>query len=478
MQFPFVLALIALLTFAPVNAVANDRVVPQSREHISLSFAPVVKKITPSVVNIYTKRVIRQAAHPFFADPFFAPFFGNDFGMAFGGSHMRERVISTLGSGVIVAKDGLIVTNAHVIDGASEIVVVLNDGREFEADISIIDKPSDLALLRMKNPPAQLQAVTMKTSDHLEVGDLVLAVGNPFGVGQTVTSGIVSAVARSSAALHDFNFFIQTDAAINPGNSGGPLVAMDGTVIGINTAIYSRSGGSNGIGFAVPAEMVQSVINAEKNGHKTSKSIIRGWLGFTAQPVTGEIAQSLGLEYPRGALVDTINAHSPAAQAGLKSGDLIIGLNNTPILSPQELKFRLGITPINGTVALEIMRKGKKETIEFRIIAAPEKPARDMRRLEGRNPFSGLKVVNLSPAVIEEMNLNTSVERGVVIESIPERSHAVRLGMQVGDVIKSVNDHVITDTAQLDTLLKNMRAQTGWKIHLDRNGTSRQIILR
>jgi len=480
MKFAFVFLFIFLLIGTSAFAAAHetDTAIPQSRAHIALSFAPIVKQITPSVVNIYTKRVVKQAAHPLFSDPFFAPFFGGDFGMGFGNS-MRERIVNTLGSGVIVEDNGLIVTNAHVIEGANEIVIVMNDGREFEADISVIDKPSDIALLRMKTPPENLQAVTMKASSDLEVGDLVLAVGNPFGVGQTVTSGIVSAVARSSTSMKNFNFFIQTDAAINPGNSGGPLVAMDGSVIGINTAIYSQSGGSNGIGFAVPAEMVQTVINAEKSGQKNKHSIIRGWLGFTTQPVTGEIARSLGMTYPRGALIQNLHPQSPAAETGLKQGDVVIALNGTNVTSPQELKFRLSMVPINGTANVTVLRQNETKQFQFRVITAPEIPVRDMRELKGRHPFGGTRVVNISPAVIEELGLEQQVEDGIIVESVDPNSHARRLGIKQGDIILSVNRKTIKNTKQLqDLLAAGSRPQSGWVIQLQRNGINQQIILR
>jgi len=257
------------------SAFAQERITPNSRDQLVLSYSSVVKKVSPAVVNIYTKRVVTRSYSPFGGDPFFEQFFGNSFGM---GGLNRQQVESSLGSGVIVDAGGVVVTNAHVIKGAQEISVVLNDGREFDAELAIKDDRSDLAVLRMKTKGEDLPFATLKPSENLEVGDIVIAVGNPFGVGQTVTSGIISALARSSLNINDFNFFIQTDAAINPGNSGGPLVSMDGGVIGINTAIYSRSGGSLGIGFAIPSEMVQTVIAAEKTGQRNI-SVARPWIG-------------------------------------------------------------------------------------------------------------------------------------------------------------------------------------------------------
>jgi serine protease Do len=304
---PVALFLLLCLAAAPVlhghGARAEEadasKIVPDSRAAIQMSFAPVVKKVAPAVVNIYTKRVVTQRLSPFMDDPFFRQFFGNAFQLNRGGV-TRDRVENALGSGVIASADGLVVTNAHVIKGADEIQVVLPDGREFDAHVTLTDAPSDLALLRISAPGEKLPFVTLKPSENMEVGDLVLAIGNPFGVGQTVTSGIISALARSSLNIENFNFFIQTDAAINPGNSGGPLVAMDGSVIGINTAIFSQSGGSLGIGFAIPSEMVATVVAAEKNGQAGDGGVVRAWLGVTTQAVTPEIAESLGFKTPHG----------------------------------------------------------------------------------------------------------------------------------------------------------------------------------
>ena len=270
---------------------ADEPAVPSSREQITLSFAPLVKQVEPAVVNIYTRAVVQQRTSPLFNDPFFRQFFGDALGQP------SQRTQNSLGSGVIVRSDGLVVTNVHVIEGAQEIKVVLSDGREFSATLVTSDDQSDLALLKVDPEGAALPVLPLGDSDALEVGDLVLAIGNPFGVGQTVTSGIVSALARTRVGISDYGFFIQTDAAINPGNSGGALVTMDGKLAGINTAIVSRSGGSVGIGFAIPANMVKSVIDAAGNGGR----IVRPWIGATGQPVTAELAQGFGLAKPGGA---------------------------------------------------------------------------------------------------------------------------------------------------------------------------------
>src|SRR5271156_4123342 len=264
---------------------AVDRQVPSSMGQLQLSFAPIVKRVAPAVVNVYATHVVENS-NPFLADPFFRQFFG---GMP------REQVERSLGSGVIVDPAGLVVTNYHVIEGASEVKVALSDKREFDADIALKDQRSDLAVLRIKGANERFPTLEFANSDDLQVGDVVLAIGDPFGVGQTVTHGIVSAVARTQVGNSDYQFFIQTDAAINPGNSGGALVDVNGRLAGINSEIYSRSGGSQGIGFAIPANMVRVVVASAEQGSGTVK---RAWLGAKLQEVTPEIADSLGLKHP------------------------------------------------------------------------------------------------------------------------------------------------------------------------------------
>ena len=261
-----------------------------------MSFAPIVKRVAPAVVNVYAARVIENR-NPFMNDPIFRQFFGDGI--------PRRQVERSLGSGVIIDPKGLVVTNYHVIEGASEVKVALSDKREFAADIVLKDQHSDLAVLRIKGANERFPTLEFANSDALQVGDVVLAIGDPFGVGQTVTHGIVSAVARTQVGISDYQFFIQTDAAINPGNSGGPLVDMSGRLVGINSAIYSRSGGSQGIGFAIPANMVRVVVASAEGGSGTVK---RPWLGAKLQEVTPEIAESLGLKRPTGALVASLAA--------------------------------------------------------------------------------------------------------------------------------------------------------------------------
>ena len=345
-----------LLSAGSVSA-ADVKQVPKTRAEVNLSFAPLVRAAAPAVVNIYTRRVVRaRRVSPLFNDPFFRRFFGNQFAP---GSQQKKKVQNSLGSGVIVSSDGLIVTNHHVIDKADEITVVLTDRREFDAEVVTRDAGTDLAILRIRAKGEKLPFLKLRDSDALEVGDLVLAIGNPFGVGQTVTSGIVSALARTARGVSDFGFFIQTDAAINPGNSGGALISLDGGLVGINTAIYSRGGGSNGIGFAIPSNMVATVVGSAATG----RQVVRPWLGARGQTVDADLARSLNLPRPTGVLVNSVHPAGPTAKAGLTVGDVILSVNGKEVANANTLKFRIATMNIGGTAAFGIIRNGRR--LEF-----------------------------------------------------------------------------------------------------------------
>ena len=301
--------LTALLVCGASAALSQDRAVPQSQAQVQLSYAPIVARAAPAVVNVYSNRIVRQAVNPFFQQ-----FFGE--------GPMRSRVEQSLGSGVIVRGDGIVLTNHHVVNGGSEIKVALTDRREFTARVLLSDPRTDLAVLKIDPGAETLPALQFGDSDRIQVGDLVLAIGDPFGVGQTVTSGIVSALARSNGGASDYQFFIQTDAAINPGNSGGALVTMDGRLIGINSSIVSSSGGNIGIGFAIPSNMARVVVEGALSG-----GIKRPWLGAEGQAVTAEIARSLGLARPEGVLISQVHPRSPAAQGGLQQGDVVLSID-------------------------------------------------------------------------------------------------------------------------------------------------------
>lgn len=355
----------AIVNVSPV-AIAQPVQVPTSRAQITLSFAPLVREAAPAVVNITASRMVRTATVPsLFDDPFFRRFFGDSLPRPPG----RQRSQNSLGSGVIVADDGMVVTNHHVIEGATEIRVALADRREFDADLILSDERTDLAFLQLRDVEGlRLPTLRLGESDDLQVGDLVLAIGNPFGVGQTVTSGIVSAEARTGLGIADFSFFIQTDAAINPGNSGGALVAMDGTLVGINTAIFSRDGGSLGIGFAVPSTMVRALLESIERG----QPLARPWLGARGQAVTVDLAEALGLDRPAGVMINSVEPGSPAGRAGLRVGDVVVAVGDARVDDPDSLRFRIATSRIGQDTTLTV-RRGERQLVLALPVELPDR---------------------------------------------------------------------------------------------------------
>jgi Do/DeqQ family serine protease len=452
--FPAFLAVAIVSSTLVPAASAQERQVPGSMGQLELSFAPVVKRVAPAVVNVYASHVVENN-NPFLADPFFRQFFG--------GGMPREQVERSLGSGVLVDPSGLVVTNYHVIEGASEVKVALSDKREFDADIILKDQRSDLAVLRIKGAKERFPTLDFADSDALQVGDVVLAIGDPFGVGQTVTHGIVSAVARTQVGTSDYQFFIQTDAAINPGNSGGALVDMNGRLVGINSAIYSRSGGSQGIGFAIPANMVRVVVTSAQHG---STGVKRPWLGAKLQAVTPEIAESLGLTRPAGALVANLAPGGPAARAGIKTSDLIVSVDGTPVDDPNAFDYRFATKPLGGAAAIGLVRQGKQMTVRVALESLPERPL-DQVEIKARSPFLGATVANLSPALADELHLDTQTE-GVVIADVADGSTAQSIGFQKGDIVVSVNNQKIVKPADLDRIANAGGRQ--WRITIMRGG--------
>jgi Do/DeqQ family serine protease len=448
------LAVLALAGFASVeNARAQERRVPTAAD-LKLSYAPVVQRVAPAVVNVYAAKVV-QVRNPLFDDPIFRHFFGIP-----GGGAQVQR---SLGSGVIVDPSGLIVTNVHVIEGADEVKVALSDKREFEASIVLKDKRSDLAVLRIKDGSARFPYLEFANSDALQVGDVVLAIGNPFGVGQTVTHGIVSAVARTDVGSSNYQFFIQTDAAINPGNSGGALVDLDGKLVGINNMILSRSGGSQGIGFAIPANMVRVVVASAEHG---GKAVERPWLGAKLQPVTSDIADSMGLKRPAGALIASVVSDGPAARAGLKPGDVIMAVDGQPVDDPNAFDYRFATRPLGGAAALDVLRNGHELRAKVALQTAPSTP-RDEITIRARSPFSGARVANLSPALADELQIENADE-GVVILDVDNGSYASNLGFQRGDVIEMVNGERIKRTSDLERITS--APTRAWRIKIRRGG--------
>jgi len=443
---------VAVIGLAMVAAAAQERRVPAPSELV-LSYAPVVKQVAPAVVNVYAAKVV-QNRNPLFDDPIFRRFFGVP-----GNGPQVQR---SLGSGVIVDPSGLVVTNVHVIEGADDIKVSLADKREFEAEIVLKDKRSDVAVLRLKDAHERFPSLEFANSDALQVGDVVLAIGNPFGVGQTVTHGIVSALARTQVGITDYQFFIQTDAAINPGNSGGALVDLSGRLVGINTAIFSRSGGSQGVGFAIPSNMVRVVVASALTG---SHVIKRPWLGAKLQAVTPDIADSMGLKRPAGALIASVTSGGPAAQAGLKAGDVIVSVDDQEVDDANAFDYRFATKPLGGAAKLGVLRAGRPLSITVALRSAPEIP-RDEMTIQARSPFAGATVANLSPALADELQLR--VDQGVVVLDIDTGSYASNIGFRRGDIIVSVNGRHIEKTADLDQIARQ-QSRT-WRVIINRGG--------
>lgn len=417
--------------------------VPTSDMEVKLSYSPIVKSAAPAVVNIYTKRIIKTRRSAFLDDPFFSRFFGG------GSSVPRERIERSLGSGVIVKADGIIVTNHHVIDGADEITVALSDRREFDAEVILLDESTDLAVLKINTENENLPTLEFGNTGNVEVGDLVLAIGNPFGVGQSVTSGIVSALARTQIGDGEYQFFIQTDAAVNPGNSGGALIGMDGKLLGINSSIFSRSGGSNGIGFAIPVNMVDFVVTAALNDGE----IIRPWFGAAGQAVSADIAESLGFDRPGGVLIDNIYPGGPAERAGLSQGDVVLSAGGEDIFDTQGLRYHIGLMKPDDEMILEVISGDQTKLLAIEFEVAPEVPPRNITVLEGDHIFENVKVANLSPAYSEELGVNM-FERGVIILELNRSSPVRRLNvLRSGDIFETIDDRKINDVSALEDAL-------------------------
>ncbi|MBM6580319.1 Do family serine endopeptidase [Microvirga sp. BT689] len=441
----------------------TQRIVPESKAQVQLSFAPIVRQTAGAVANVYAKRNDRRQNAAI--EDYFRRFFGDN-----APGVPRGRSQSSLGSGVIVDPSGLVITNNHVIENMNEVKVALADRREFEADILLRDPRTDIAVLKLKDA-TNLQAVELGDSEALQVGDIVLAIGNPFGVGRTVTQGIVSALARTQVGISDYQFFIQTDAAINPGNSGGALIDMNGRVVGINTAIYSRSGGSIGIGFAVPSSMVRVVLNSARGG---AKNVVRPWLGARLQPVDGDIASGLGLERPSGVLVTAVYDKGPAAEAGLKRGDAILAVDGQTVDNPDSFGYRFTLKGTQGQTPLTVLRSGKQSTIQVRLTPPPETPPREPVRPRGRTPFAGATLINMSPAVADELQIDFA-DDGVIVAELEERSVASSVGFEKGDQIVAINSERITNTRDADRLIN--RNGGYWEITISRGGRTFTTVL-
>ena len=429
----FILAIVVLAS--AIAAHAETRV-PQSQGEITLSFAPLVRAAAPAVVNIYAKRVTEARRTPFMNDPFFERFFEG-----FGG--MEPRVQNSLGSGVILSADGIVVSNYHVVGMATDIRVVLNDRREFSARVLLGDRESDLAILQLDGA-SDLPSLALRESEGVEVGELVLAIGNPFGVGQTVSSGIVSGLARSGGAGgRGRGYFIQTDAPINPGNSGGALIDVQGRLIGVNTQIVTRSGGSNGIGFAIPANLVAAFVAQAREGGAVFE---RPWAGMAGQPVDQQLAETLGLGIPEGILISGLHPESPFGRAGIQVGDVITAVDGAPVNSASEMVYRMSVAG-EGEVTIDYARDGDRESVLVSLIQAPETPPREETTLPDRAVLPGLVLVRINPAVMSEFNLPLDATGVLVKDPGP---FGGQVGLRRGDVIRLINGTRVNDprTAQ------------------------------
>ena len=417
-----------------VFAEPTQRQTPTDSTTMKQSFAPVVREAAPAVVNISARSIQRVQTDPFF--------------QFFGGGIPQQRVAESAGSGVIVRSDGIVVTNNHVIEGAQAIRVVLNDRREYPAEVILADERSDIAVLQLQGVTEQLPVLAIDDREEQEVGDLVLAIGNPFGVGQTVTNGIISALNRTETGISDSGSFIQTDAAINPGNSGGPLVDMDGDVIGINTAIFSRSGSSAGVGFAVPASMVRRVVDSALGGET---AVVRPWLGVKGDTVSSDIARSLGMARPQGLIVTDLYDGGPGARAGLREGDVITAIDGAEVHDQAGLNFRVGTKSPNETVAVTVLRDGRSQTINARVQSLPG-DAKGGEVIQ-QGPFAGAEIAVLNPALADRLG-GDPFASGTIVTSVGGRTAARANGFQAGDIVTQIDGRPVRDLSAIRRVVR------------------------
>jgi Do/DeqQ family serine protease len=460
-RFLALFALIAGVMAVGLSAEGQQREPPPSRPALQYSYSPIVRKAAPAVVNVYVRSHVQTIDSPFANDPIFR-MFGQGFGVP------RERVQSSLGSGVIISADGVIVTNTHVVKGGTDtqIRVALADKREFDARIVTQDDKTDLAVLKIDSHEGSFPFLEFSNSDQIEVGDVVLAIGNPFGVGQTVTSGIISALARTEMAQSDTQVFLQTDAAINPGNSGGALVDMQGKLVGINTMIFSQTGGSVGIGFAIPSNLVRLVADNAIAGRK----IERPWLGAQIETVTREMAQNLGIERISGAVVTGLSKNGPAARAGLDLGDVIVTVDGFEVGDAHSVHYRLTTKGVGSTSRIGLIRKKQPTELNLRLESAPKPGKDDVRNLSGNNPFDGARVSNILPSVADEFSLQEG--DGVVVLAVRKDGLAARV-LQPGDVILKVGNTKINDVVALDEITR--APQRTWNVLIKRGDRMLQL---
>ena len=422
--------------------VEQPRVAPTDAGAMKTSFAPVVRQAAPAVVNI-SARGIQQGRDPFWGIP-------------------TSRPTGSIGSGVIVRPNGVVITNAHVIKNMSEIRVILNDRREFPARVLLADERSDIAVLQLEDVNGDLPVIRIDDQEEQQVGDLVLAIGNPFGVGQTVTNGIISALNRTDTGISDSGSFIQTDAPINPGNSGGALVDMDGELIGINTAIFSRSGGASGVGFAVPAAMVRRVLDSAVGGETR---VVRPWLGVKGDTLSGDMARSLGLSRPQGLLVTEVYSGGPAQRASIEQGDVITAIDGVEINDQGGLNYQIGTKSPNDTVRVAVLRDGREMTVNARVTPVPGDASVDKGQAVGQGALAGITALALNPARAESLGGDPFMT-GVFVTGIQRGSMAQRIGLRPNDVIKSIDGRAVNSVEAVS------RAARGSELTIIRGGRS------
>ena len=456
----YFIALIVALGFSA--SVWAEQKVPQSQMEIQLSFVPLVKQAAPAVVNIYATRVTEARGNSFLDDPFFQRFFE--------GATPKPRAQNSLGSGVILSPNGIVVSNYHVVGMATDIRVVLNDRREYSARVLLGDKESDLAILQLEDA-SDLPSLALRTSDDVQVGELTLAIGNPFGVGQTVSSGIISGLARSGGSGGSgTGYFIQTDAPINPGNSGGALIDMAGHLIGVNTSILTRSGGSNGIGFAIPSDLVAEFVTQAKAG---SERFHRAWAGVSGQVMDYDMAASFGLDRSGGIIIIELHPASPFGAAGFEVGDVITAVDGQPVISGGEMLFRMSVGGIGNTAVVTRTRNGEASDVTVKLISAPDYPPRDFIILDDDEILVGLELALVNPAVSDEMELPTNAAGVVVVNPGPI---AVQIGLRRGDIIEAVNTKFVATPGDVREGLTN--SARGVRLDIIRDGSRVQLRFR
>jgi serine protease Do len=425
---------------------------------LAVGFAPIVKTALPAVVNISSSRTVKQDASPFMNDPFFRQFFGDQFNVP------RERREQSLGSGVIVSPDGYILTNNHVVEGSNDVKIFLSDKREMKARIVGTDPQLDIAVLKVD--AKDLPVLTLGDSSKVQVGDISLAIGNPFGLGQTVTMGIVSAIGRGNLGIEDYEDFIQTDAAINPGNSGGALIDSRGDLIGINTAILANgSQGNQGVGFAIPFNMARSAMEQIiKNG-----KVVRGWLGVSIQEVTAPMAKSFGLDKRRGALVGEVTPDSPASRAGLQRGDIITALNGEDVPDSRELRLRVAALAPGTRVSLKVFREGHERELSVTLGELQGEARAANPAASHSGALRGLSVDDLTPQVARQLGI-TAQAHGVVVVDVQPNTPASDAGIRRGDVIQEINQKPVGTVSEFDRAAAQADQSGSALLLIDRGG--------